>query len=121
MIKLTIKKNGKELYGATIEDATREEFEYFKNDEHANELYETGEFLNEYCEVEYYGDDIVYFKDIPYLCDFTFLETEAFINELDEELKQYIKKDEYNDLYYVEYKLGAYQIADQLEELAEGK
>lgn len=121
MIKLTIKKNRKELYGATIEDATREAFEYFKNDEHANELYEKDEFLNEYCEVEYYGEDIVYFKDIPYLCDFTFLETEAFINELDEELKQYIKKDEYNDLYYVEYKLGAYQIADQLEELAEGK
>lgn len=121
MIKLTIKKNNKEIYGATIEDATREAFEYFKNDEYANELYEKGEFLNEYCEVEYYGEDIVYFKDIPYLCDFTFLETENFIKELSEDLKQYIKKDEYNDLYYIEYNLGAYQIADQLEELAEGK
>lgn len=123
MIKLTIKKNNKEIYGATIEDATREAFEYFKNDEHANEVFEKGaeEFIKDYLngEVKYVGETIQYFKDIETVWDMDHSQTLEFINSLDNEIKQYIQLDTFNDEYYIEYDRGAYQISEQLTELAE--
>lgn len=125
MLKLSFKYKGieKEVYSNSLEDAVSEAFEYFKNDEHANEVYSKGpeafikDFLNG--EVRFTGEEIEYFKNIPYVCDLGFLQTEEFIKQLEPELKKYIKKDKFNDEYYIEYNLGAYKIADQLEQLAE--
>ena len=125
MLKLSFKYKGKvkEVYSNSLEDVTREAFEYFKNDEHANEVYSLGPeaFVKDFLhgEIEYVGEEIEDLKNIPNVCDLTFLQIEDFINKLDPELKQYIKNDEFNDEYYVDYNRGAYQIAEQLEQLAE--
>lgn len=125
MLKLSFNYKGKvkEVYSDNLDGVVREAFEYFKNDEHANEVYEKGpeEFIKDFLhgKVKFVGEEIEYFKDIYNVCDLTFLQTEEFINKLDPELKQYIKKDNFNDEYYVEYNRGAYQIAEKLEELAE--
>lgn len=125
MLELSFDYKGKvkEVYSDSLDGAAREAIEYFKNDEHANEVYEKGseEFIKDFLhgKVKFVGEEIEYFKDIYNVCDLTFLQTEEFINKLDPELKQYIKKDEFNDEYYVDYRLGAYQIAEKLEELAE--
>lgn len=125
MLKLSFiyKGNVKEVFGNSIENAASEALEYFKNDEHANEVFEKGseEFIKDFLQgdLRYSGEEYEYFKDIYNVCDLTFLQIEDFINKLDPELKQYIKKDEFNDEYYVEYNRGAYQIAEQLEQLAE--
>ena len=125
MLKLSFEYKGKvrEVYSNSLEDVTSEAFEYFKNDEHANEVCNQGpeafikDFLNG--EVRFTGEEIEYFKNIPYVCDLGFLQIEEFIKELEPELKKYIKKDEFNDEYYIEYNRGAYQLAEQLEQLAE--
>ena len=125
MLELSFDYKGKvkEVYSDSLDGAAREAIEYFKNDEHANEVYEKGseEFIKDFLhgKVKFVGEEIEYFKDIYNVCDLTFLQTEEFINKLDPELKQYIKKDEFNDEYYIEYNRGAYQIAEKLEELAE--
>lgn len=125
MLELSFDYKGKvkEVYSDSLDGAAREAIEYFKNDEHANEVYEKGseEFIKDFLhgKVKFVGEEIEYFKDIYNVCDLTFLQTEEFINKLDPELKQYIKKDEFNDEYYVDYNCGAYQIAEQLEQLAE--
>ena len=125
MLELSFDYKGKvkEVYSDSLDGAAREAIEYFKNDEHANEVYEKGseEFIKDFLhgKVKFVGEEIEYFKDIYNVCDLTFLQTEEFINKLDPELKQYIKKDEFNDEYYVDYNRGAYQIAEQLEQLAE--
>lgn len=125
MLKLSFNYKGKvkEVYSDSLDGAAKEAIEYFKNDEHANEVYEKGseEFIKDFLhgEVEFVGEEIEYLKNIPNVCDLTFLQIEDFINKLDPELKQYIKKDEFNDEYYVDYNRGAYQIAEQLEQLAE--
>lgn len=125
MLKLSFRYKGKvkEAYSDSLDGAANEAFEYFKNDEHANEVYNQGpeafikDFLNG--EVEYVGEEIEYFKNIPNVCDLSFLQIKDFINRLEPELKEHIKKDEFNDEYYIEYNSGAYQLADQLEQLAE--
>ena len=125
MLKLSFNYKGKvkEVYSDSLDGAAKEAIEYFKNDEHANEVYEKGseEFIKDFLhgKVKFVGEEIEYFKDIYNVCDLTFLQTEEFINKLDPELKQYIKKDEFNDEYYVDYRLGAHQIAEQLEQIAE--
>lgn len=125
MLKLSFiyKGNVKEVFGNSIENAVSEALEYFKNDELANEKFNQGpeEFIKDFLhgDIRYSGEEYEYFKDIYNVCDLTFLQTEEFINKLDPELKQYIKKDEFNDEYYVEYNRGAYQIAEHLEQLAE--
>lgn len=125
MLKLSFNYKGKvkEVYSDSLDGAAREAFEYFKNDEHANEVYEKGseEFIKDFLhgEVEFVGEEIEYLKNIPNVCDLTFLQIEDFIKQLEPELKQYIKKDNFNDEYYIEYNLGAYKIAEKLEELAE--
>lgn len=125
MLKLSFNYKGKvkEVYSDNLDGVVREAFEYFKNDEHANEVYEKGseEFIKDFLhgEVEFVGEEIEYLKNIPYVCDLTFLQIEDFIKQLEPEVKQHIKKDNFNDEYYIEYNLGAYQIAEKLEELAE--
>ena len=125
MLKLSFKYKGqtKEVYSNSLEDVTREAFEYFKNDEHANEVFEKGveEFIKDYLngEVKYVGETIQYFKDIETVWDMNHSQTLEFINSLDNEIKQYIQLDTFNDEYYIEYDKGAYQISEQLTELAE--
>ena len=125
MLKLSFDYKGKvkEVYSASLDGAAREAVEYFKNDEYANEVYEKGseEFIKDFLhgEVEFIGEEIEYLKNIPNVCDLTFLQIEDFINQLEPEIKQHIKKDNFNDEYYIEYNRGAYQIAEKLEELAE--
>ena len=125
MLELSFDYKGKvkEVYSDSLDGAAREAIEYFKNDEHANEVYEKGseEFIKDFLhgEVEFVGEEIEYLKNIPYVCDLTFLQIEDFIKQLEPEVKQHIKKDNFNDEYYVEYNRGAYQIAEKLEELAE--
>ena len=125
MLKLSFDYKGKvkEVYSDSLDGAAREAIEYFKNDEYANEVYEKGseEFIKDFLhgEVEFVGEEIEYLKNIPNVCDLTFLQIEDFINQLEPELKQHIKKDNFNDEYYIEYNRGAYQLADQLEQLAE--
>ena len=48
-----------------------------------------------------------------------YITTLDFLKTLAEEIKQYIKLDEFNQEFYVEYDKGAYQISEQLTELAE--
>lgn len=125
MLKLSFDYKGKvkEVYSDSLENVTSEAFEYFKNDEHANEVYNQGPeaFVKDFLhgEIEYVGEEIEYLKNIPYVCDLSFLQIKEFINQLEPELKEHIKKDEFNDEYYIEYNRGAYQLADQLEQLAE--
>lgn len=125
MIKLTFKYKGaeKEVYSDSLEGVVREAFEYFKNDEQANEVYNQGaeEFIKDYLngEIKYVGETIQYFKDIETVWDMNYLQTLEFINSLDDEIKQYIQLDTFNNEYYVEYNKGAYQISEQLTELAE--
>ena len=125
MLKLSFDYKGKvkEVYSDSLDGAAREAIEYFKNDEYANEVYEKGseEFIKDFLhgEVEFVGEEIEYLKNIPNVCDLTFLQIEDFINQLEPEIKQHIKKDNFNDEYYIEYNLGAYKIAEKLEELAE--
>lgn len=125
MLELSFDYKGKvkEVYSDSLDGAAREAIEYFKNDEHANEVYEKGseEFIKDFLhgKVKFVGEEIEYLKNIPYVCDLTFLQIEDFIKQLEPEVKQHIKKDNFNDEYYVEYNRGAYQIAEKLEELAE--
>ena len=125
MLKLSFEYKGKvkEVYSDSLDGVTSEAFECFKNDEHANEVYNQGPeaFIKDFLhgEIEYVGEEIEYLKNIPNVCDLTFLQIEDFIKKIEPELKQHIKKDNFNDEYYIEYNLGAYKIAEKLEELAE--
>lgn len=125
MLKLSFEYKGKvkEVYSDSLDSVTSEAFEYFKNDEHANEVYNQGPeaFIKDFLhgEIEYVGEEIEYFKNIPYVCDLGILQIKEFFEQLEPELIKYIKVDKFNDEYYIEYNLGAYKIADQLEQLAE--
>ena len=125
MIKLTFKFKGqnKEVFANSLEEAIREAFEYFKNDEHANEVFkeEPENFIKDFLngEVKYVGETIQYFKDIETVWDMNYSQTLEFIDSLDNKIKQYIQRDTFNDEFYVEYDKGAYQISEQLTELAE--
>lgn len=126
MLELKIRHKGQDkyFYGSDIEAVALESFELFNNDEQANEYIQNDkyedyvkDFLNG--ELKYVGEDVEYLKDIETVCDMEYIETLEFLKTLDEEIKQYIKLDEFNNEYYVEYDKGAYQISEQLTELAE--
>ncbi|WP_314397053.1 hypothetical protein [uncultured Gemella sp.] len=126
MLELKIRHNGtnKYFYGRDIEVVALESFDLYKNDEQANEYinnenYE--DFVKDFLkgELKYVGEDVEYFKDIETVWDMGYIETLEFLKTLDEEIKQYIKLDTFNDEYYVEYDKGAYKISEQLTELAE--
>lgn len=126
MLELKIRHKGtdKYFYGSDIEAVSLESFELFKNDEQANEYIQNDkyedyikDFLNG--ELKYVGEDVQYFKDIETVWDMNYSQTLEFIKTLSDELKAYIKLDTFNDEYYVECDKGAYQISEQLTELAE--
>lgn len=126
MLELKIRHKGQDkyFYGSDIEAVALESFELFNNDEQANEYIQNDkyedyikDFLNG--ELKYVGEDVEYFKDIETVWDMNYLQTLDFIKSLSDELKAYIKLDTFNDEYYVECDKGAYQISEQLTELAE--
>ena len=126
MLELKIRHKGtdKYFYGSDIESVSLESFELFKNDEQANEYIQNDkyedyikDFLNG--ELKYVGEDVQYFNDIETVWDMNYSQTLEFIKSLSDELKAYIKLDTFNDEYYVECDKGAYQISEQLTELAE--
>ena len=126
MLELKIRHKGtdKYFYGNDIEAVSLESFELFKNDEQASEYIQNDkyedyikDFLNG--ELKYVGEDVQYFKDIETVWDMNYSQTLEFIKSLSDELKAYIKLDTFNDEYYVECDKGAYQISEQLTELAE--
>ena len=126
MLELKIRHKGQDkyFYGRDIEVVALKSFELFNNDEQANEYIQNDkyedyvkDFLNG--ELKYVGEDVEYFKDIETVWDMEYIETLEFLKTLDDEIKQYIKLDTFNDEYYVECDKGAYQISEQLTELAE--
>ena len=126
MLELKIRHNGtnKYFYGRDIEVVALESFDLYKNDEQANEYinnenYE--DFVKDFLkgELKYVGEDVEYFKDIETVWDMGYIETLDFLKTLDDEIKQHIKLDEFNQEFYVEYDKGAYKISEQLTELAE--
>lgn len=123
-LKIRYKGTDKYFYGSDIEAVSLESFELFKNDEQANEYIQNDkyedyikDFLNG--ELKYTGETVEYFKDIETVWDMNYSQTLEFIKTLSDELKAYIKLDTFNDEYYVECDKGAYQISEQLTELAE--
>lgn len=123
-LKINHKGTDKYFYANDLEAVALESFELYKNDEQANEYinnenYE--DFVKDFLkgELKYVGEDIQYFKDIEIVWDMGYITTLDFLKTLDEEIKQHIKLDEFNQEFYVEYDKGAYQISEQLTELAE--
>lgn len=126
MLELKVNHNGtdKYFYGRSLEEVALESFDLFKNDEQANEYIQNEnyeDFIKDYLkgELKYTGEEVQYFKDIETVWDMNYSQTLEFINSLNDELKTYIKLDTFNDEYYVECDRGAYQISEQLTELAE--
>lgn len=126
MLELKVNHNGtdKYFYGRSLEEVALESFDLFKNYEQANEYIQNEnyeDFIKDYLkgELKYTGEEVQYFKDIETVWDMNYSQTLEFINSLNDELKTYIKLDTFNDEYYVECDRGAYQISEQLTELAE--
>lgn len=126
MLELKINHKGQEkyFYGRELKEVTLESFDLYKNDEKANEYIENEnyeDFVKDFLkgELKYVGEDIQYFKDIETVWDMGYITTLDFLKTLDEEIKQYIKLDEFNQEFYVEYDKGAYKISEQLTDLAE--
>lgn len=126
MLELKIRHKGQDkyFYGRDLKEVALESFELYKNDEQANEYinnenYE--DFVKDFLkgELKYTGETVQYLKDIEIVWDMDYIRTLDFLKTLDEEIKQYIKLDEFNQEFYVEYDKGAYQISEQLTELAE--
>ena len=124
-LELSFKYKGQKrfFYGNTIEEVSRESFELYKNDEQANEYinnenYEDyiKEFLN--AELKYVGSDIVYLNDVYYVCDFTFLELDKFLESLTKDIRKHIKKDTFNDKLYIQSD-NVDEIVEELERLGE--
>lgn len=126
MLELKIRHNGtnKYFYGRDLKEVTLESFDLYKNDEKANEYIDNEnyeDFIKDFLkgELKYVGEDVQYFKDIETVWDMGYITTLDFLKTLDEEIKQHIKLDEFNQEFYVEYDKGAYKISEQLTELAE--
>lgn len=126
MLELKIRHKGQDkyFYANDLEAVALESFELYKNDEQANEYinnenYE--DFVKDFLkgELKYVGEDIEYLKDIEIVSDMGYITTLDFLKTLDDEIKQHIKLDEFNQEFYVEYDKGAYKISEQLTELAE--
>lgn len=126
MLELKIRHKGQDkyFYGRDLKEVALESFDLYKNDEKANEYIDNEnyeDFVKDFLkgELKYVGEDIQYFKDIEIVWDMGYITTLDFLKTLDEEIKQHIKLDEFNQEFYVEYDKGAYQISEQLTELAE--
>lgn len=123
-LKINHKGTDKYFYGRDLKEVTLESFDLYKNDEKANEYIDNEnyeDFVKDFLkgELKYVGEDIQYFKDIETVWDMGYITTLDFLKTLDEEIKQHIKLDEFNQEFYVEYDKGAYKISEQLTELAE--
>ena len=124
-LELSFKYKGKKryFYGNTIEEVSRESFELYKNDEQANE-YINNENYEDYikeilnAELKYVGSDIVYLNDVYYVCDFTFLELDKFLESLTKDIRKHIKKDTFNDKLYIQSD-NVDEIVEELERLGE--
>ena len=123
-LKINHKGQDKYFYGRDLKEVALESFDLYKNDEKANEYIQNDkyedyvkDFLNG--ELKYVGEDVEYLKDIEIVSDMDYIRTLDFLKTLDDEIKQHIKLDEFNQEFYVEYDKGAYQISEQLTELAE--
>mgnify|MGYP000914317578 FL=1 len=124
MIELSFKYNGKirYLYDSSLETVTNKARELFKNDERSYGYDHDDEgFIKEFLKgrLRYHGSEYEYFEDIPEVWDLTYSETESFVHSLPEDLKQFVKLDRFNDLYYVYNKLGAWKTSEKLTKLAE--
>ena len=123
-LKINHKGTDKYFYGRDLKEVALESFDLYKNDEKANEYIDNEnyeDFVKDFLkgELKYVGEDIQYFKDIETVWDMGYITTLDFLKTLDEEIKQHIKLDEFNQEFYVEYDKGAYKISEQLTELAE--
>ena len=123
-LKINHKGQDKYFYGKDLEVVALKGFELYNNDEQANEYIDNEnyeDFVKDFLkgELKYVGEDIQYFKDIETVWDMGYITTLDFLKTLDEEIKQHIKLDEFNQEFYVEYDKGAYKISEQLTELAE--
>lgn len=124
MLELSLKYKGKMryIYGASLEIVSDKARQLFKNDEHSYKYdYDDEGFIKEFLKgrLRYHGEEYEYFEDIPEVWDLTYLETETFVNSLPKDVKQFVKLDAFNDLYYVYNKLGAWKTSEKLTKLAE--
>jgi hypothetical protein len=124
MLELSFKYKGKMryIYGASLEIVSDKARQLFKNDEHSYKYDHSDEnFIKEFLKgkLRYHGAGYEYFEDIPEVWDMSYSETESFVHSLPEDLKQFVKLDRFNDLYYVYNKFGAWKISEKLTKLAE--
>lgn len=124
MLELSFKYKGKMryIYGASLEIVSDKARQLFKNDEHSYKYDHSDEnFIKEFLKGKprYHGAGYEYFEDIPEVWDMSYSETESFVHSLPEDLKQFVKLDRFNDLYYVYNKFGAWKISEKLTKLAE--
>ena len=124
-LELSFKYKGQKrfFYGNTIEEVALDSYnEYFKNVvEDPSEVIDNYEnyikyFL--YGEVKYVGSDIVYLDDVYYVCDFSFLELDRFLESLTKDIRKHIKKDNFNDKLYIQSD-NVEEIVEELERLGE--
>lgn len=125
-LELSFKYKGQKrfFYGNTIEEVALDSYnEYFKNVEQANEYIEndkyedyTKDFL--YGEIKFVGSDIIYLDDVYYVCDFSFLELDRFLESLTKDIRKHIKKDTFNDKLYIQSD-NVEEIVEELERLGE--
>lgn len=124
-LELSFKYKGKKryFYGNTIEDVALDSYnEYFQNVvEDPSEVIDNYEnyikyFL--YGELKFVGSDIIYLDDVYYVCDFTFLELDRFLESLTKDIRKHIKKDTFNDKLYIQSD-NVDEIVEELERLAE--
>lgn len=124
MLELSFKYKGKirYIYGASLETVSDEARQLFYNDEHSYKYnYDDEGFIKEFLKgrLRYHGAEYEYFEDIPEVWDLTYSETESFVQSLPKDIKQFVKLDRFNDLYYVYNPQGAYKTSEKLTKLAE--
>lgn len=124
-LELSFKYKGKKryFYGNTIEDVALDSYnEYFQNVvEDPSEVIDNYEnyikyFL--YGELKFVGSDVVYLDEVYYVCDFTFLELDRFLESLTKDIRKHIKKDTFNDKLYIQSD-NVDEIVEELERLGE--
>lgn len=124
-LELSFKYKGKKryFYGNTIEEVALDSYnEYFKNVvEDPSEVIDNYEnyikyFL--YGELKFVGSDVVYLDDVYYVCDFSFLELDRFLESLTKDIRKHIKKDSFNDKLYIQSD-NVDEIVEELERLGE--
>lgn len=125
-LELSFKYKGQKrfFYGNTIEEVALDSYnEYFKNVEQANEYIENDKYEDYikdflYGEIKFVGSDIIYLDDVYYVCDFSFLELDRFLESLTKDIRKHIKKDTFNDKLYIQSD-NVEEIVEELERLGE--